>query len=206
MARRPKKQRRAPKQARSKATVDAIVEAAGQVLARDGTQTTATGVAERAGVSVGSLYQYFPSKEALIDTFLARRLEQDMAVAQRLAQRASELEPLDLLRAAVEEMVGVYREDRELYAAVAEVLPLIEQTPEIREGLDRMVAIGGAMLAMHSDWIGDRDPELVALVVFHSLRGALFRIVATAPDKLDDPHLVDLLFGGARGFLVEPRV
>lgn len=204
MAQRPKKTRRAPKQARSKATVDAIVEAAGQVLARDGSGATATGVAERAGVSVGSIYQYFPSKEALIETFLARRLEQDMAVAHRLAQRATELEPLELLRAAVEEMVGVYREDRELYAAVAEVLPLIEQTPEIRGGLDRMVAIGSAMLAQHRDWIGERDPELVSMVVFHSLRGALFRIVATAPEKLDDPTLVDLLFGGARGCLVEP--
>ena len=79
------------------------------------------------------------------------------------------------------------------------------QTPEIREGLDRMVAIGGAMLRTHPAWVGDRDPELVAMVVFHSLRGALFRIVATAPDKLDDPQLVDLLFGGARGFLVEPQ-
>lgn len=204
MARRPKKQRRAPKQARSKATVEAIVEATGQVLARDGTQATATGVAERAGVSVGSLYQYFPNKQVLIDTFLARRLEQDMAVAHRLAKRSNELAPLELLRAAVEEMVGVYREDRELYAAVAEVLPLIEQTPEIREGLDRMVTIGGAMLRTYPAWIGDRDPELVAMVVFHSLRGALFRIVATAPEKLDDPQLVDLLFGGARGFLVEP--
>jgi len=203
VARRPKRQRRAPKQARSKATVEAIVEATGQVLARDGTQATATGVAERAGVSVGSLYQYFPNKQVLIDTFLARRLEQDTAVAHRLAKRSSELEPLELLRAAVEEMVGVYREDRELYAAVAEVLPLIEQTPEIREGLDRMVTIGGAMLRTHPAWMGDRDPELVAMVVFHSLRGALFRIVAMAPDKLDDPQLVDLLFGGARGFLVE---
>lgn len=201
MAKGSKKGRRAPKQARSKATVEAIVEATGQVLARDGTGATATGVAERAGVSVGSLYQYFPSKEALIEHFLSRRLEQDMAVAQRLAAKAKELAPLELLREAVAEMVGVIREDRELYATVAEVLPLIEQTPEIRQGLDRIVALGAVMLGQHPSWLAGRDPELVSMVVFHSLRGALFRIVATTPEKLDDPQLVDLLFGGARGFL-----
>jgi len=78
--------------------------------------------------------------------------------------------------------------------------PLIEQAP-IRDGLDRIVALGAAMLRAHPDWLGGRDPELVASVTFHSLRGALFRIVATTPEKLDDPDLVDLVYGGARGFL-----
>jgi AcrR family transcriptional regulator len=60
-------QRRRPRQSRSRATWDAILEAAAQVLERDGPGgfTTAS-VAERAGVSIGSLYQYFPDKQAIL--------------------------------------------------------------------------------------------------------------------------------------------
>lgn len=58
-------QRRRPKQARSRATYDSILEAAEQVLQREGELNT-NRVAERAGVSIGTLYQYFPDKAAIL--------------------------------------------------------------------------------------------------------------------------------------------
>ena len=59
--------RKRPAQQRSKATVRVIVEAAARILAHDGyARTNVNRVAKLAGVSVGSLYQYFPSKEALV--------------------------------------------------------------------------------------------------------------------------------------------
>lgn len=59
--------RRKPRQSRSRATVDAILQATAQVLVRDGYQKATTNrIAERAGVSVGTLYQYFPNKDALV--------------------------------------------------------------------------------------------------------------------------------------------
>ena len=65
--------RKAPKQARSLETVTAIVEAAARILEADGHDGFSTNaVAERAGVSVGSLYQYFPSKDALIGALIIR--------------------------------------------------------------------------------------------------------------------------------------
>ena len=70
------KPRKTPVQARSVATVDAIMEATIQVLGTDGIKDlTTTKVAERAGVSVGSLYQYFPNKESLLDGVLERYLD-----------------------------------------------------------------------------------------------------------------------------------
>ena len=60
-------QRRSPKQPRARATCDAILEAAAQILERDGpARFTTTSVAERAGVSIGTLYQYFPDKQAIL--------------------------------------------------------------------------------------------------------------------------------------------
>lgn len=68
--------RKTPRQARSAATVDAIFEATIQVLLADGLpRLTTTRVAERAGVSVGTIYQYFPHKKALLYAVLGSRLE-----------------------------------------------------------------------------------------------------------------------------------
>ncbi len=65
--------RKAPRQARSLATVAAIVEAAARILEEAGHAGFSTNaVAERAGVSIGSLYQYFPSKDALIGALVRR--------------------------------------------------------------------------------------------------------------------------------------
>jgi AcrR family transcriptional regulator len=70
------KPRKSPRQARSAATVDAIFEATIQVLLSEGAaRLTTTRVAERAGVSVGTLYQYFPHKQALLYAVLKQHLE-----------------------------------------------------------------------------------------------------------------------------------
>jgi AcrR family transcriptional regulator len=72
---RQRNQRRRPRQARSRATWEAIVEAASQILERDGAHAFSTGsVAERAGVSIGTLYQYFPDKQAILAAAAKREL------------------------------------------------------------------------------------------------------------------------------------
>ena len=69
--------RKSPVQARSAASVDAILEATIQVLLNVGKERlTTTGVALRAGVSVGTLYQYFPNKSALLQAALKRHLDE----------------------------------------------------------------------------------------------------------------------------------
>ena len=78
--------RKAPKQARSLETVKVIIEAAARILEQHGHDGFSTNtVAERAGVSVGSLYQYFPGKEALIGALIVRETSRLIADAQAAA-------------------------------------------------------------------------------------------------------------------------
>ncbi|HEY3800181.1 MAG TPA: helix-turn-helix domain-containing protein [Caulobacteraceae bacterium] len=82
-------QRRNPRQARSRATCEAIVEAAAQILERRGADGFNTNeVAERAGVSIGTLYQYFPDKRAILVAAARRELGETLAGRQQVLVRA----------------------------------------------------------------------------------------------------------------------
>src|SRR5262245_45921915 len=89
-------------------------------------------------------------------------------------------------RIAAEETIALYRAERALYQGIVEILPLMEQTEEMQRGLRGAVRMGSAFLGAFPDALRGRDPELVALAVFHGVRGALNAVVAHAPDKLDD--------------------
>jgi len=90
--------RKAPKQARSLATVEAIVEAAARILEERGHEAFSTNaVAEKAGVSVGSLYQYFPRKDALIGALILRETSRLVAEAEIAADKTTGSEALSAL-------------------------------------------------------------------------------------------------------------
>lgn len=95
--------RKAPQQARSAETVRVIVEAAARVLEQAGLGTfTTNAVAERAGVSIGSLYQYFPGKEALIGALIVRETSLLIADCEASLAAATGTQALsELIAAAV---------------------------------------------------------------------------------------------------------
>jgi AcrR family transcriptional regulator len=78
--------RKRPQQARSRATIDAILDAAAHILGKCGwAGLTTNAVAEAAGASIGSLYQYFPDKLALIDAVRQRHFDDVLAVLHAAA-------------------------------------------------------------------------------------------------------------------------
>lgn len=101
--------RRSPRQARAAATVDAIFEAAAQILEADGLDALTTNrVAERAGVSIGSLYQYFGDKSDLLRALARREMERVLSEVMRIAG-AEHLEPgVDRTRVSVRAMIRAF--------------------------------------------------------------------------------------------------
>ncbi len=93
--------RRRPAQSRSQFTVDALFEATLHLLAEGGEETLTTNrIAERAGVSIGTLYQYFPTREAIVDAIVRRRRAAVIEQMDELLGRVGrgELEPRAMLR------------------------------------------------------------------------------------------------------------
>src|ERR1700739_3843123 len=116
--------RREPQQLRARQTVDAILEAVIRILKREGPDAVSTNrIAEVAGVSIGSVYQYFPDKRAIFAALHQRHIEQiDRMMESALIQNASA--PLDrLMRALVDAMIDAHSADPELHDLLLAQVP-----------------------------------------------------------------------------------
>ena len=122
--------RKDPRQARSTRLVADILEAAARVLVRDGAHhfTTAR-VAEAAGVSVGSLYQYFPNKEAILFRLQADEWHQTMGQLERTLSDPN-MAPPERIRAAVRMFFRSECDEATFRGALEEAAPLYREAPE----------------------------------------------------------------------------
>jgi AcrR family transcriptional regulator len=141
--------RKAPRQARSRLMVERILEAARLVLVEEGYERATTNrVASRAGISPGSLYQYFPDKQAVlvavIDRYAAEVAEELTAV---LTDRL-DLPPEELVRAAYQGLLDVLEAHREYLRLVTQELPLSRVAGHVEQVERRVADLVGAYLTV----------------------------------------------------------
>jgi len=128
----PTKPRKNALQARSRATVDALVEATARILVRDGFEKTSTNrIAEIAGVSVGSLYQYFPSKEALVAAVIDRHNEEIMGLVRTALVEVADLPVDKAVRKLVTVAIEAHRINPKLHRVLAEQIPRTGQLADV---------------------------------------------------------------------------
>jgi len=188
MARRPlTTPRKHASQERSRATVDALIEATARILVREGFDRASTNrIAEVAGVSIGSLYQYFPGKEALVAAVIDRHSQDTMRVARRaLAEVAAQ--PIEAaVRTIVAAAIEAHRIDPKLHRVLAEQIPRTGRLKNVEAFNREAYALVRAYLEDHRDEVRTVDLGLAAFVCVTSVEALTHTAVLQRPDVLSD--------------------
>lgn len=146
--------RKSPRQARSQRTVDRIVDAAARVFNEAGyLSATTNGIAAEAGVSIGSLYQYFPNKDALLIEIARRHISDSVAVFDQLVDGFRPTHSLrQVIGHVIDLLVGQHEHD-ELHLLIAHRAP---RTREIEQELQRAQ---GHFIAIADRLLREQMPE-----------------------------------------------
>jgi AcrR family transcriptional regulator len=159
-----------PKQQRSKETVDVILGATARVLVREGFDRASTNrIAEAAGVSIGSLYQYFPSKEALVAALVERHID---GMSERLQAEMAEVADAPVepaIRRMVTLMLDAHAVEPELHRVLSEQVPRIGRLERVHEVEARMQRLARAYLERRRDELRPGDLDTAAFVVVQTI-------------------------------------
>lgn len=181
----PKSLKKHPKQERSRNTVEILVQATTRIIESDGLEALSTNrVAEVAGVSIGSLYQYFPNKQALIDEVGARFGARFEAAMLSLLGRLPGLCVRDAIRALVKTLVDLHAESPGVHNALA-------NGPPLAAGPNAIAFVVGGYLDAHADEIRRPDRKLAARVLMDASEALIHNTALREPGLLEDPAWVE---------------
>jgi AcrR family transcriptional regulator len=169
--------------------VDALLEATARVLKSHGVEGLTTNeIARVAGVSVGSVYQYFPDKQALVAALVERKAERDLAEIMAAVGARSGDEPRAALRRGLECLVALHHRDLALRRALLLLVARVGQYDAVRAIANRGQEALRLLLA------GSVPPErldIASFLLFHAVEHWVHMAVLERPDLLETPAFVD---------------
>src|SRR5262249_1586457 len=179
--------RKSASQERSRLTVDALLEATARILVKEGYDRASTNrIAELAGVSIGSLYQYFPSKEALVAAVIDRHTQEVSEVTRnalvKVAARPIEVAAREFVSVAIDG----HRVNPKLHGVLAEQIPHVGRLQKIEALQQEGYALVRSYLEAHRDEIDVADLDLAAFVLVTVVEALTHAAVLRRPDILSD--------------------
>lgn len=200
MARKPlTKPRKIATQQRSRTTVDALVEATARILVKEGFDKASTNrIAEVAGVSVGSLYQYFPSKEALVAAVIERHQQKLMRTVRNELGDALALPVEQAIRKLVAVAVKAHRIDPKLHRVLAEQIPRVGPLETLETFNRENYTLFKTYLERHRAEVGVDDLDLASFVCVTAIEALTHNAVLHYPTVLSDEMMETLIDEGAR--------
>ena len=194
---RPRKQ---PRQARSQAMVEAILDAAARVLTEQGyARLTTNLVAERAGVSIGSLYQYFPNKESLVSALHARHVGQMHEVIASVLAHARPRSLRGAIKSLVRAELAAHLLEPQLHRVLERELPFFDANDSeadagIRASLRELVEA-------YRDEIVPRNLDLAAWTVGQLLPTLVHAAVIEPPEHASAAEVEGAVVDALMGYL-----
>lgn len=173
----PLEPRKLPRQARARATFDAIVDACGQVLAAGSYEAlTTNSISERAGVSIGTLYEYFPNRESIVATLAANSCGRLVARMVRAIEETADMGQFEgvehLLRAGVEALGS--RENA--FKVMLREAPFVATLPVMTEAKVQLTGLCQSIRASTEDSINLPAPEVDTWLISQMLFNAMLEI------------------------------
>lgn len=190
--------RRAPKQERSQHLVDAILTAAKALVVKHGVDALTTNrVARLAGVSIGSFYQYFPSKRAVLAELRRRHQQIGELIFRSEAEQLIDQPVQVATRRFVEQMIAVHRADPELHRA----LECEGRGARYGQWEREAIALVRLYYEQHRNELAVTDLDLASFLVMVATEAITHAAVLERPDLLGDDRLVDGIVRMLLGYL-----
>jgi AcrR family transcriptional regulator len=187
-----------PKQDRSKSTVEAILEAVTQIMDKDGPMSLTTNkIAEKAGVSVGSLYQYFKNKESIFEAILLRMTEENLASLQsNLSKRPESVGIPDIIRLVVMSHFENIQKMGKLTSVLFEYAPQVLSPNHFKKADERIVRFLLEKVEEYKLEIRPQNKAHAFFICSQAVRGVIFMsYIQKTPEErpLIMEELIDML-------------
>jgi AcrR family transcriptional regulator len=196
--------RKQPTQARATVTVEAILVASARIFRERGFErASVNAIAELAGVSVGSLYQYFPSKEALLVALAEHHTGESLALLEATLMEIADVPLPSGVRSVVSRMIEAHADP--LHRVLAHGLDALGLATSIQATIDaRAGAAVERFLRHRGAELRVRSFELSALIMVRTIDLITHAAIDRHPASIADGSLVDELTALALGYLLKP--
>ena len=179
--------RKSASQERSRLTVDTIVEATTRVLIKEGYDRASTNkIAAVAGVSIGSLYQYFPSKEALVAAVSERHSREVLQLLRKALARVAAGPIKVAAHEFVSAAIDAHRVNPRLHRVLAEQVPRIGRLESVEAINQESYALIRGYLEAHREEIDVDDLDVAVFIVVTAVEALTHAAVLQRPDILTD--------------------
>jgi AcrR family transcriptional regulator len=180
--------RKRPKQERSQATVQAILTATAHILTEEGyDHFTTNKVAERAGVSIGSLYQYFPNKDSLLLALAEHHANQMVQLAKDHLEEIGDRSIPEIIRQIVEAAVAAHAVNPKLHRVLHEQVPHSQVMRQFDQA--KMENLLRSFLTQRSDQLQPKNLDLTVFMVERTIRSLIHGAMTEHPEFLKTGEL-----------------
>ncbi|MCW0181312.1 TetR/AcrR family transcriptional regulator [Zavarzinia sp.] len=182
--------KKVPRQRRAEVTVEAMIDAASELLSTLPYDSVTTNrIAERAGVGIGSLYQYFPNKEAIVARVVAYWVQDMLEEVGNALAASTQLSLAEAALAIVSTLFEVVDRHRVKVRLILEVIPFALQIPAVANLPRTLVMMSAQAQASIRDRLNFARPEVASYVLMVMTRASIIETVLHCPPHLARPEV-----------------